>query len=65
MSNPEREIHVGVSWLRTVTKDGLKQLPELPVIIHDHAQPVSVLIRYDLFMQWQDVLSGRGVKGIK
>lgn len=41
--------HAGISFLRTQNASTLRQM-EKTCILHDHAQPIAVLIPYELFM---------------
>lgn len=54
----DREIHAGVSILRQYCTTNLKQLNDNRqiLILHDRAQPISVMISYDLYIKWQEVI---------
>ena len=47
-----REINVGVSWLRTMNAQKLKDQKDV-AILHEHAEPIAVLFPYSQFMALQ------------
>jgi hypothetical protein len=49
--------HIGVSELRKFDTKRLRELDKQQGIamIHNHAEPLAVMVSYDLFMKWQEI----------
>jgi hypothetical protein len=49
--------HISVSDLRQFNKQLLRDFDKQQAIatIHEGAQPIAVMISYDLFMKWQEI----------
>ena len=56
------EVHIGISMLRTYSAKKLRELNS-PVIIHDRAEPIRVLVPYEQFMRMQAIFDEAQLRG--
>jgi len=60
----ERIKHVGVSTLRKIDADVLRELDDTLYVLRDHDEPVAVLLSYKLFLKMQDMATAARKDGV-